>query len=344
MTTALAVPFLVLAAGGIGRSNGESCAVPAAEDAGSTILGESALDAGALDAWWTDQHRGQPAGLSADVAEVAELYIHEGELEGVRGDLAFAQAVHETGYFTSLDTGRNNFAGIGHPHGAQAGRRFPTVEVGVRAHIQLLKKFAAGNDAPLASRDVAPQAGANATTWPGLAGTWASDPDYWRSIASIYEDMGAEVPVAAADDPCLSDEPEQPRPAPAPGGPTDLATVGGITVSASIADQLVQLLDAARADGLLLNGSGYRSHERQIELRESHCGTSHYAIYEMPSSQCSPPTARPGNSQHEVGLAIDFVNCSSHSTACWQWLNTHATTYGFFNLASEPWHWSSTGR
>ncbi len=68
-------------------------------------------------------------------------------------------------------------------------------------------------------------------------------------------------------------------------------------------------------------------------LRRSHCGPSDYAIYEMPSSQCSPPTARPGNSMHEQGLAIDFVNCSSHSTACWQWLDAHAAAYGFLQPA-----------
>jgi len=347
MTTALAVPFLVLAAGGIGRSNGESCAAPAAEDAEPTILGAAVLDAGALDAWWTDLRRGQPAGLAVNVAEVAELYITEGDAEGVRGDLAFAQAVYETGYFTSEDTARNNLAGIAHPDGAQAGRSFSSVEVGVRAHVQLLKKFATGNDAALASPDVAPQAGASATTWADLASTWASDPDYWRSIASLYEEMrdDAHAPAGggAIADPCQVDETSA-RPAATPSdGSVELATVSGITVNATIAGQLEQLLDAARADGLLLNGSGYRTHERQVELRRQHCGPSDYAIYEMPSSHCSPPTARPGSSLHEQGLAIDFVNCSNHSTRCWQWLDEHAADFGFFNLPSEPWHWSTSG-
>lgn len=71
-----------------------------------------------------------------------------------------------------------------------------------------------------------------------------------------------------------------------------LATVRGITVHTSLAGQLEALLAAAEADGLHLTGWGYRSHERQIELRREHCGTSQYAVYEMPSSQCSPPTAR----------------------------------------------------
>jgi hypothetical protein len=136
------------------------------------------------------------------------------------------------------------------------------------------------------------------------------------------------------------------RPA-APGGvvpgPVALVEISGITVHQSIGPQVQSMVAAAAAAGVPLSGSGYRSHERQVELRRAHCGPSDYAIYEMPSSQCSPPTARPGNSLHEQGLAIDFVNCSSRSSACYQWLNGHAAQFGFFNLASEPWHWSVDG-
>lgn len=129
-----------------------------------------------------------------------------------------------------------------------------------------------------------------------------------------------------------------------PQGPMDLAVVRGITVHAAIAGDVEALLAAAEADGLRLTGSGYRSTERQIELRRQHCGTSYYAIYEAPSSSCSPPTARPGTSMHEQGLAIDFQNCSTRSTACFQWLSANAATYGLYNLPSEPWHWSIDGR
>lgn len=57
----------------------------------------------------------------------------------MRGDIALAQAVHETGHFASPDTARNNFAGIGHPDGAPGGHGFPNARTGVRAHIQLFK-------------------------------------------------------------------------------------------------------------------------------------------------------------------------------------------------------------
>jgi len=128
----------------------------------------------------------------------------------------------------------------------------------------------------------------------------------------------------------------------------DLVTVGGITVNAAIAGQVEALLAAAEADGITFTGGGYRSSERQVELRRQHCGTSYYAVYEMPSSQCSPPTARPGRSMHERGLAIDF-NCGgelvdSRSDPCFQWLDANAARFGLANLPSEPWHWSTNGQ
>ena len=134
-----------------------------------------------------------------------------------------------------------------------------------------------------------------------------------------------------------------------PGSPSDvdLRTVRDITVSAAIADQIDRLLAAAEADGVRLTGHGYRDHGRQIALRRAHCGTSDYAIYQMPASRCSPPTARPGTSMHERGEAIDF-SCDgmlirSHSNPCYRWLVGHAADYGLYNLPSEAWHWSTNG-
>jgi peptidoglycan hydrolase CwlO-like protein len=126
-------------------------------------------------------------------------------------------------------------------------------------------------------------------------------------------------------------------------GGISLCTVGGITVNCAVRGQLQSMLNAARASGLSLSGGGYRSPAGQIEVRKNNCGTSYYAIWEMPASACSPPTAKPGTSQHELGLAIDFNNCSSRGSACYRWLAGNASSYGFYNLPSEPWHWSTTG-
>ncbi len=150
------------------------------------------------------------------------------------------------------------------------------------------------------------------------------------------------VPVAVLPPP-----PGPRRPVPtAPAGP-GLTTVRGITVASSIAGQLASLLSASDGAGLSLSGGGYRSSQQQIQTRMNNCGTSNYAIYEMPSSQCSPPTAKPGASMHERGLAIDFTNrgslITSRSNPAFRWLAGNAGRFGFRNLPAEPWHWSTNG-
>ncbi len=126
-----------------------------------------------------------------------------------------------------------------------------------------------------------------------------------------------------------------------------LQTVRTITVACSIAAQLDKMLGAAEGDGFTFTGGGYRSPDQQVAVREKNCGSSQYAVYQEPPEDCSPPTAYPGTSMHEQGLAIDFMwngsIISSHSSPAWQWLNTHAATFGFYNLPSEPWHWSVNG-
>jgi LAS superfamily LD-carboxypeptidase LdcB len=108
------------------------------------------------------------------------------------------------------------------------------------------------------------------------------------------------------------------------------------------------LLAAAEADGFTLSGGGYRDPAAQVAVRRSNCGSSDYAVYNAPPSSCRPPTARPGSSQHELGLAIDFTwngsIISSRSNAAFKWLAGHAGRYGLSNLPSEPWHWSTSGR
>ncbi len=134
----------------------------------------------------------------------------------------------------------------------------------------------------------------------------------------------------------------------APVTKDETVSVEGIRVDTSIATSVQALLDAASADGITLSGWGWRDTNTQIRLRRQHCGTTEYAIYRMPSSQCSPPTARPGSSQHERGLAIDFTynggSISTRRSPGFRWLDANAAAFGFKNLASEPWHWSTTGR
>ena len=126
-----------------------------------------------------------------------------------------------------------------------------------------------------------------------------------------------------------------------------LTTVNGITVASSVAARVRGLLNAAAADGINLTGYGYRDFNAQIALRRQNCGTTQYAIWEMPPDACSPPTARPGYSYHERGLAIDFMSngrfINSRSNPGFIWLAANAGRFGFYNLPSEPWHWDTRG-
>jgi hypothetical protein len=176
---------------------------------------------------------------------------------------------------------------------------------------------------------------ANVATW--QSGT-AGNPGSWLALQHdgnlvVYDAAGKArwwiPPLPPTDTP--------------PIGTDQIVTVEGIKVHRSIADAVGRMIRDARAAGIKLTGGGYRSAQQQIEVRRKNCGSSHYAIYDMPASQCSPPTARPGTSQHERGLAIDFDHMTSRSSPGFAWLRANAARYGFKNLPSEPWHWSTTG-
>ena len=175
------------------------------------------------------------------------------------------------------------------------------------------------------------------------------------SLAALDKELGAKYAaeqkaIAAAAAKAAAAAPK----APSGGGATvsitgsgSIVSVRGIQVHKSIASQTAALLTAAENDGISLSGGGYRSSAGQIQTRRNNCGTSNYAVYQMPPSQCSPPTARPGTSMHERGLAIDFTYqgriINSRSSPAFQWMKANAAGYGFYNLPSEPWRWSVNG-
>ena len=74
-----------------------------------------------------------------------------------------------------------------------------------------------------------------------------------------------------------------------------VAVGGGISVHVSIGANVKRLLADAATAGFNLTGGGYRDPAQQIAVRKANCGTSNYAIYQMPASSCSPPTARPAS-------------------------------------------------
>jgi hypothetical protein len=142
------------------------------------------------------------------IDDIARLYVIEGNAEHVRGDLAFAQAVIETGSF-KVAAG-NNYSGIGVCDSCTDGYGFPTPLDGVRAQIQLLRNYAdpdsrAANLAnPPSPSLYGTDAAQAATTYDGFFlkgkaplwnvmgnGNWATDPGYAKKVIELFARMVA---------------------------------------------------------------------------------------------------------------------------------------------------------
>ena len=128
-------------------------------------------------------------------ARLVADYVAASHETGVRADLAFAQSVVETGYFTFPAGGQltpkyNNFAGIGACDKCKHGWHFANAKAGVLAQEQLLEAYASPSVPPSAAawvRGLGVQG--CCTTWLALSGIWASDLAYGYTILSVYKEM-----------------------------------------------------------------------------------------------------------------------------------------------------------
>lgn len=128
---------------------------------------------------------------------IAEVFADLGDLYGIRGDVAFCQAVRETGWFryqgSAVAPDHHNYCGLGVVRNGQAGCRFATVADGVRAMMQHLWAYATTAPLPGAEDVVDPRYGqvrrGSAPSWEDLSGRWAADPSYGDSILSLYRSL-----------------------------------------------------------------------------------------------------------------------------------------------------------
>ena len=91
-----------------------------------------------------------PGADKKQVLRLARYYVTEAAMEGVNSDVAFVQMCLETGFlkFGGLVTpDMYNYCGLGAIDSSQPGERFPTEQIGVRAHIQHLHAY--GSTGPL---------------------------------------------------------------------------------------------------------------------------------------------------------------------------------------------------
>lgn len=145
--------------------------------------------------------------LDCSIEEIVNLYWLEAEREGVRPDIALAQALVETGYFGyggTVQPKQNNFCGLGTTGKKVKGAKFKTPEIGVRAHIQHLLAYSTTKKPSINIVDprydlahaIRKERGL-IDKWSGLQGTWAMGSEYCEKIMVIYQAMlGMEMSEA----------------------------------------------------------------------------------------------------------------------------------------------------
>lgn len=139
----------------------------------------------------------------------------------------------------------------------------------------------------------------------------------------------------------------------------------GQSVDRRIYDDLIAMLQAAKSEGLNpLICSSYRTNEKQEQLYQNK--VSEYLSQGYSKVEASDKAAfwgaRPGTSEHQLGLAVDIVSTknqrldrSQENTVEQQWLIQNSWKYGFVlryptnknsitGVGYEPWHYRYVGK
>ncbi len=168
---------------------------------GYMIMGDSNTDVQQMVAYY-NAHNTYPSYYASSDAPTIEafcqIYLEEAAAEGVRAEVAFAQAMKETGYLKfggRVNISDYNFAGIGATDNGSQPAQFSTVREGVRAQIQHLKAYA--STSPLNNACVDPRftlvtrGTAPYVEWLGINENpygkgWASAVNYGYSLRDSY--------------------------------------------------------------------------------------------------------------------------------------------------------------
>ncbi|MDR2740727.1 MAG: M15 family metallopeptidase [Treponema sp.] len=196
--------------------------------------------------------------------------------------------------------------------------------------------------------------------------------------AGIPPDLARRVDAAAAEGPafildlltCLGGDPflwvlaDKTHPLPEGYAPEDLVDLSGGSYEVNrrghrlrqaAADSLEEMAAAARADGVtLIVSSAYRSYEYQVEVYARN-------VTEMGREAADRESARPGYSQHQLGLVADFgaedgsIGDHFAQTPAGRWMAANAGGFGWSlsfpqdmeavtGYRWESWHYRYVGR
>jgi len=175
-------------------------------------------------------------------------------------------------------------------------------------------------------------------------------------LFTLLDAVGAEMAV----DPQLLARVDKSKPLPSTYAPWDLVDLDGKGLSVSKTglklrkaafDAFCAMSAAAKAQGVTLTvSSAYRSYAYQKALFSRN-------VAEMGEKEASRVSARPGSSQHQLGMAMDFgsITDAFADTKASKWLVSNASTFGFslsYPKGMEPmtgyvwesWHYRYIGK
>jgi len=117
------------------------------------------------------------------------------------------------------------------------------------------------------------------------------------------------------------------------GRPTSISVVpvgNGQYLNSRAAGPYKEMIAAAKRAGInLTTTSGFRTHEQQKYL---------YNLYLSGKGNLA---AKPGYSNHQMGLAVDIGGVNGYGTKAFKWLQANAGKFGFVNdVKGEWWHWT----
>ena len=140
--------------------------------------------------------------------EIAEALIEQGERYGIRGDIAFCQAIIETGWFrfdngTAVTPDMHNYCGLGVTRLGKTGCSFSSITEGVRAMLQHLYAYCCDLPLPDDEEIVDPRfdlvTRGCAPTWEKLSGRWAANRAYGTNILSLFQQAAALPPASIVE-------------------------------------------------------------------------------------------------------------------------------------------------
>lgn len=169
---------------------------------GTAIMGTSKTSVNQMVKMWNAQKKQYPAIYSnygaKDITTFCNIIMEEAKAEGVRAEVVFVQAMHETGWLQFngvVKVSQCNFCGLGATSNTNPGYSFANVRTGIRAQVQHLKAYASKDSLKNTCVDprwedaVKTYGRGSAPNIEDLTGKWAADSKYAKGLVELLEKL-----------------------------------------------------------------------------------------------------------------------------------------------------------